>query len=67
MSATSVEDTDFCYTCDADTAWSGEVCTGCHRIWGYERDFCDCSESYRNRGEHTPGCLAGDSERDPLL
>ena len=29
-------------------------------------DECECSESYRHRGEHTPGCPADDGERGPL-
>ena len=29
-------------------------------------DECECSESYRHRGEHTPGCPMDDGERGPL-
>lgn len=31
-----------------------------------EEDLCECSESYRHRGEHTPGCPADDGERGEL-
>jgi DNA modification methylase len=30
-------------------------------------DDCECSEAYRFRGEHTPGCPADDGERLPLF
>jgi hypothetical protein len=29
-------------------------------------DICECSEHYRRRGEHTPGCPADDGERGEL-
>ena len=32
----AAEDMDFCHTCDTETRWNGERCTGCHREWGYE-------------------------------
>jgi hypothetical protein len=31
-----------------------------------DHDECECSEIYRHRGEHTPGCPADDGERMEL-
>lgn len=32
-----IDETDYCYVCDAVTLWTrAEVCTGCGRVWGYE-------------------------------
>lgn len=28
-------DVDFCYACNKETVWDGEVCNGCGREWGY--------------------------------
>lgn len=29
------DDVDFCYECNRDTEWAGEICLGCGREWGY--------------------------------
>lgn len=32
----------------------------------WDEEDCECSEFYRHRGEHTPGCPMDDGERLPL-
>lgn len=29
-------ETDFCSECNRETHWTGEVCQGCGRTWGYD-------------------------------
>lgn len=31
------QDMDYCYECDKVTEWDDEVCTGCGRMWGYDK------------------------------
>lgn len=59
---------------DVDDITSESKCSECGET-GYDnpedcsycqdqKDACECSESYRNRGEHTPGCPADTGERE---